>query len=47
MLIGSKYGSNFSQEQLNHADNQTLLKRMYIRAINLCISCLFYTNLSE
>lgn len=30
MLIGSKYGSNFSQEWLNHADNQKLLKRMYI-----------------
>lgn len=30
MLIGSKYGSNFSQEWLNHTDNQTLLKRMYI-----------------
>lgn len=27
MLIGSKYGSNFSQERLNHADNQTLLKK--------------------
>lgn len=30
MLIGSNFGSNFSQEQLNHADNQTLHKRMYI-----------------
>lgn len=45
MLIGSKYESNFSQERLNHADNQTLLKSMYIRAVILCISWLFYVNL--
>lgn len=38
MLIGSKYGSNFSQEQLNHADNQTLLKSMYNQVVILCIS---------
>ena len=30
MLIGTNFGSNFSQEWLNHVDNQTLLKRMYI-----------------
>lgn len=30
MLIGSNFGSNFSQERLNYADSQTLLKRMYI-----------------
>lgn len=35
----------FSQERLNNADNQTLLKSMYIRAVILCISWLFYVNL--
>ena len=30
MLIGSNFGSNFSQYWLNHADNQVLPKRMYI-----------------
>lgn len=30
MLIGSNFGSNIFKDWLNHADNQTLLKRMYI-----------------
>ena len=30
MLIGSNFGSNFSQERLNYADSQILPKRMYI-----------------
>lgn len=47
MLIGSNLGSNFLQEWLNHADNQILLKSMYILATKLCIFRCFYTVLSE
>lgn len=30
MVIGNNFGSNFSQDWLNHANNQTLHKVMYI-----------------